>query len=73
MFLKLEDGSLVNVQLIDRVELKHHGQGKSATLWAAGIVIAADSHIAYRFFTEAIESRGLLVTLPAEMPKPADA
>lgn len=50
MFLELEDGSLLNVTLVEKVEFRH--QARTATVWSGGIVLMAESAIAYRYFTD---------------------
>lgn len=49
LFLEIEGNVLINVELIDRVELKHAEHQKYAILWVGG-VMQGDSHIAYRWF-----------------------
>lgn len=39
---------LVNLSLIDLVQMADHD--KTATLWSGGVIIAADSRIAYAYF-----------------------
>lgn len=65
MFLKLEDGTLVNTQLIDRVEFNHKAHARTATLWAGGVVIVADSRIAYLYYSD----DSLLVKSPEPKPE----
>lgn len=48
MFLEVEGEKLINVDSIGQVELKH--AKKEATLWSGGIIIVADSRIAYDYF-----------------------
>lgn len=48
MWLELENGTLVNLELVSRVELNHIR--RTAVLMNAGIVEHADSPIAYEHF-----------------------
>jgi len=48
MWLLVEDGSIINLDLVSKVVPKHHQ--KTATVYEAGIVAVADSKVAYRFF-----------------------
>ncbi len=48
IFVEVEDGALINIDLMERVEVKHHV--KTATAWAGGIIRAADSHALYQHF-----------------------
>jgi hypothetical protein len=48
MFVLLEGEVLVNMDLVEKVEL-HHSK-KTATLWAGGMNLHADSRAAYKLF-----------------------
>lgn len=48
MWLQVENGSIINLDLISRVEMNH--RKREATLYEAGIVAASDSVIAYEHF-----------------------
>jgi hypothetical protein len=59
MHLELEDGRIVNVELITVLEMDH--RRKNATVWDAGVRTISDSHILYRYF--AAQQK---ITLPPE-------
>ncbi len=49
MFLKMESGALINVDLVDTVEFdKFH---EKASLFAGGVLLYAESKIAHRYFS----------------------
>lgn len=48
MFFEIETQEWVNDELVDKVEPKH--SKRTATLWAGGIVLCADSSRAYAYF-----------------------
>ena len=55
MWLLVENGSLINLDLISRVEANH--QKKQATLYEGGILAVGDSSIAYNYFNSKCDSR----------------
>ncbi len=46
--LELEDHRLLNVELVTVVQMNH--RYKVASVWDAGVVTVADSHILYRYY-----------------------
>ncbi len=74
MWLKVEDGTLINLELVDKVIFHTHSQ--KATMWAGGIIIFPESNIAFRYF----QQERLLAQLPnpyyeklAEGPEPVQS
>lgn len=47
MWLEIEGGVLINLELVDKIEPTHHK--KTATAWIGGIV-QAESRILYQYF-----------------------
>ena len=50
MFLKIEGGAIINIDLISRVDI--NDMKKVATVWDSGIVLCHDSKIVYDFFQQ---------------------
>lgn len=62
MYLEIEGGTLVNLDEITTVEFIE--TRKIVNLWSCGVIIVAESHIAWRYFKESKDLN--IITLPPE-------
>ena len=51
MFLEIEGNTIINLDLIDRIEFRHAAHQQSCILWTGGI-IQAESQLAYKYFKQ---------------------
>ncbi len=58
MFIKVENGDAINLDEVTSVTF--HERGKVANLYSCGVLIAADSAVAYDYF----RNEGLYVKVP---------